>query len=181
MVGTVHGPPLDAVRQLRDTHALARSDPPDPDRARPTSRLGHGARNHPPADAISAQFSLAFGVGLQFVTAGNAPADYFDQRSVGTTPRSSRSAISVERTQCRSTGDPAFSARVDIELDERTKRFSHYQAGFRGHPTRPATTADIETSSVPTSAAADTAQAILKTVRNSTVWTASPHWSRCWR
>jgi hypothetical protein len=40
-------------------------------------------------------------------------------------------------------GDPMFSARVDIELRDGT-HLEHYQAGSRGHPSRPATSADIE-------------------------------------
>jgi 2-methylcitrate dehydratase PrpD len=40
-------------------------------------------------------------------------------------------------------GDPIFSTKVDIELQDGTTR-SAYQAGFRGHPSRPATGADVE-------------------------------------
>jgi 2-methylcitrate dehydratase PrpD len=40
-------------------------------------------------------------------------------------------------------GDPVFSARVDIELRDGTT-IGHYQAGFRGHPSRPASAAEIE-------------------------------------
>jgi hypothetical protein len=40
--------------------------------------VGHGASITRPVDAISAQFSLAFSVGLQFITGHNAAPDYFD-------------------------------------------------------------------------------------------------------
>jgi 2-methylcitrate dehydratase PrpD len=40
-------------------------------------------------------------------------------------------------------GDPIFSTKVDIELEDGTT-YSAYQAGFRGHPSHPATGADVE-------------------------------------
>ncbi|MEO3745061.1 MmgE/PrpD family protein [Plantactinospora sp. B5E13] len=142
MVGTVHAP-LDAVRHLRETHAV---DTTQIRRIRiglVDFAVGHGAAITRPTDAISAQFSLAFGVGLQFVTGGNAPADYFDPARWND-PRILAVGDLVEPYAMPiPAGDPIFSARVDVELHDGT-RLGHYQAGFRGHPTRPATRADIE-------------------------------------
>ena len=40
-------------------------------------------------------------------------------------------------------GDPIFSTTMDIELTDGTT-YRAYQAGFRGHPSRPATRADVD-------------------------------------
>jgi 2-methylcitrate dehydratase PrpD len=40
-------------------------------------------------------------------------------------------------------GDPVFSAKVEIVLHDGTT-LQHYQAGFRGHPSHPATAAQVE-------------------------------------
>jgi hypothetical protein len=40
-------------------------------------------------------------------------------------------------------GDPVFSSAVEVELRDGTTHRT-YQAGFRGHPVRPASAGDIE-------------------------------------
>jgi 2-methylcitrate dehydratase PrpD len=164
-VGTVHAP-LDAIRHLRDANAM---DPRDIKRIRiglVDFAVGHGAAITRPTDAISAQFSLAFCAGLHFVTGHNAPADYFDPRrwtdpailAVGDLIEPYAMPIPV--------GDPVFSAQVDIELHDGT-HLEHYQAGFRGHPTCPASPTDIErkfTDNVAGVLGHQAAAAIIKTV-----------------
>jgi 2-methylcitrate dehydratase PrpD len=141
-VGTVHAP-LDAIRHLRDTHDI---DPAEIDEIRvglAEFAVGHGASITRPADAISAQFSLAFGVGLQFVTGHNAPADYFDPaRWVDPAILAIGDRIKPYPMPIPD-GDPAFSALVEIVLRDGTV-LRHYQSGFLGHPSRPATADDIE-------------------------------------
>ncbi|MEV4756967.1 MmgE/PrpD family protein [Micromonospora sp. NPDC049559] len=142
MVGTVHAP-LDAVRHLRETRGIT------PERIRRIRvglvdfAVGHGAGITRPTDAISAQFSLAFGVGLQFVTGANAPADYFDPSRWHAPEILAIGDLVQPYPMPIPAGDPVFSARVDVELSG-GGTVGHYQAGFRGHPTHPASAAEIE-------------------------------------
>jgi 2-methylcitrate dehydratase PrpD len=141
-VATEHAP-LDAIRYLRTTHDF---DPHEIEKIRVglvDFAVGHGAAITRPTDAISAQFSLAFCVGLQLVTGRNAPADYFDPArwsdpeilAIG--DRVEPYAMAIPE------GDPVFSTQVDVVLRDGTT-LSHYQAGFRGHPSLPASAGDIE-------------------------------------
>jgi 2-methylcitrate dehydratase PrpD len=141
-VGTVHAP-LDAVRHLRETHDLK---PADIERIRVglvDFAVGHGASITRPADAISAQFSLAFGTGLQFVTGGNAPKDYFDPARWSDQEILAIGDLVEPYAMPIPDGDPVFSANVAIALRDGTVH-EHYQAGFRGHPSHPATAAQVE-------------------------------------
>lgn len=141
-VATNHAP-LDVVRQLRAEHDIK---PADVARIRVglvDFAVGHGASITRPVDAISAQFSLAFSIGLQFITGHNSPSDYLDAGR-----RSDPEILAVgdlvePYPMPIPEGDPIFSTKVDIELKDGTT-YSAYQAGFRGHPSRPATEADVE-------------------------------------
>jgi 2-methylcitrate dehydratase PrpD len=105
--------------------------------------VGHGASITRPVDAISAQFSLAFSIGLQFITGHNATSDYFDADR-RTDPEILAIGDLVEPYPMPiPEGDPIFSAKVDIELKDGTT-YSAYQAGFHGHPSHPATETDVE-------------------------------------
>ncbi|CAM5510732.1 MULTISPECIES: MmgE/PrpD family protein [Streptomyces] len=141
-VATNHTP-LDVIGKLRKEYGI---EPADVARIRVglvDFAIGHGASITRPTDAITAQFSLAFSIGLQFVTGHNAPADYFE-RSRWTDPEILAIADLVEPYAMPiPEGDPVFSTKVDIELRDGTA-LSAYQAGFPGHPSRPATRQDIE-------------------------------------
>lgn len=119
-----------------------------------------------PKDAISAQFSLAFGLGLQLVTGGNRPQDYFDPRLWGD-PAILRIADAVVPVAMDiPDGDPNLSARVEIELRD-GRRLDAYQAGFHGHPVWPATDQDIQEkfrANLDGVMPKETAQAIIDTV-----------------
>jgi len=162
MVGTVHAP-LDAVRHLRESHAVDTSQLRRIRIGLVDFAVGHGAAITRPRDAISAQFSLAFGVALQFVTGGNAPADYFDPARWTDTELLAIADLVEPYPMQIPDGDPAFSARVDIELHDGTT-YSRYQAGFRGHPSRPANAADIEQKFRANVPDLDRAQAIMDAV-----------------
>ena len=140
-VATNHAP-LDAIRQLRTKHDIK---PADVARIRVglvDFAVGHGASITRPVDAISAQFSLAFSIGLQFITGHNAASDYFDAAR-RTDPEILAIGDLVEPYPMPiPEGDPIFSAKVDIELKDGTT-YSAYQAGFRGHPSHPATETDV--------------------------------------
>ncbi|MDJ0345369.1 hypothetical protein QMK19_21245 [Streptomyces sp. H10-C2] len=141
-VATVHSP-LDAVRHLREQHDI---NWPQIKRIRVglvDYAVGHGGSTTRPTDPISAQFSLAFGVGLQFVTGRNAPQDYFDPQK-WTDPDILRIGDLIEPYAMPiPVGDPDLSSQVEITMRD-GRSFARYQAGFRGHPVAPATRADIE-------------------------------------
>lgn len=141
-VATNHAP-LDAVRHLREAHDPKADDIANIRVGLVDFAVGHGASVTRPTDAISAQFSLAFGIGLQFVTGRNTPADYLDPAR-WTDPEILAIGDRVEPYAMPiPEGDPIFTAQVDIELRDGTT-LSHRQAGFRGHPSLPATRAEIE-------------------------------------
>jgi 2-methylcitrate dehydratase PrpD len=136
-------PPLDALRRLREQEPIDPADVVAITVGLPAWAVGHGAAIVRPADAISAQFSLAFGIGLQLVTGGNRPQDYFDPRW-WSDPAILRIADAVVPVAMEiPDGDPNLSARVEIELRD-GRRLDAYQAGFHGHPAWPATDKDIE-------------------------------------
>ncbi|GHJ41681.1 MmgE/PrpD family protein [Streptomyces sp. TS71-3] len=140
-VATNHAP-LDAIRHLRAEHGIAAGDLARIRVGLVDFAVGHGAAITRPTDAISAQFSLAFSVGLQFVTGGNAPADYFDAGRRADPEILAVGDLVEPYPMPIPEGDPIFSTRVDIELKDGTA-YGAYQAGFRGHPSRPAGDADI--------------------------------------
>jgi 2-methylcitrate dehydratase PrpD len=136
-------PPLDALRRLREQEPIDPADVVAVTVGLPAWAVGHGAAIVRPADAISAQFSLAFGIGLQLVTGGNRPQDYFDPQW-WSDPAILRIADAVVPVAMEiPDGDPGLSARVEIELRD-GRRLDAYQAGFHGHPLWPATDRDIE-------------------------------------
>jgi 2-methylcitrate dehydratase PrpD len=141
-VAAIH-PPLDALRRLREREPIDPADVVAITVGLPAWAVGHGAAIVRPADAISAQFSLAFSIGLQLVTGGNRPQDYFNPRRWAD-PAILRIADAVVPVAMEiPDGDPNLSARVEIELRD-GRRLDAYQAGFHGHPVWPATDKDIE-------------------------------------
>jgi 2-methylcitrate dehydratase PrpD len=141
-VATVHAP-LDAVRHLREEHGLKAADVAKIRVGLVDFAVGHGASITRPADAISAQFSLAFGIGLQFVTGRNAPADYLEPERWTDSGILAVGDLVEPYAMPIPDGEPVFSAQVDIDLRDGTT-LSHRQRGFRGHPSLPATAADVE-------------------------------------
>jgi 2-methylcitrate dehydratase PrpD len=141
-VGTVHAP-LDAIRHLREEHHLEAADLVKIRVGLVDYAVGHGASITRPTDAISAQFSLAFGVGLQFVTGRNDPADYLDPARWTDPGILAVGDLVDPYAMPIPESDPAFSAQVDIELRDGST-VSRRQVGFRGHPSLPASPAEIE-------------------------------------
>ena len=164
-IAAIH-PPLDALRRLREQEPIDPADVIAITVGLPAWAVGHGAAIVAPTDAISAQFSLAFGLGLQLVTGGNRPQDYFDPRR-WSDPAILRIADAVVPVAMEiPDGDPNLSARVEIELRD-GRRLDAYQAGFHGHPVWPATGEDIEDkfrANLDGVAAKKTAQAIIDVV-----------------
>jgi len=142
-VAATHSP-LDALRALRAAHNFDARDVVEIRIGLPAWAVSHGAAITRPTDAISAQFSLAFGIGLQLTTGRNAPEDYFDPAR-WTDPRVLAIADLVQPYAIEiPAGDPNLSSRAEIVLRD-GRRLEHYQPGFHGHPVWPATTDDIVT------------------------------------
>jgi 2-methylcitrate dehydratase PrpD len=136
-------PPLDALRRLREQDPIDLADVAAITVGLPAWAVGHGAAIVRPADAISAQFSLGFGLGLQLVTGENRPEDYFDPRRWGDPEILRIAEAVVPVAMAIPDGDPNLSARVEVELRD-GRRLAAYQAGFHGHTVWPATDGDVE-------------------------------------
>jgi 2-methylcitrate dehydratase PrpD len=159
-------PPLDALRRMREEQPIDPADVAAITVGLPAWAVGHGAAIVRPTDAISAQFSLAFGLGLQLVTGENRPQDYFDPAR-WSDPAITRIAEAVFPVAMEiPEGDPDLSASLDIELSDGRHRTA-YQAGFHGHPIWPATDHDIQDkfrANLDGIATEETAQAIIDIV-----------------
>jgi 2-methylcitrate dehydratase PrpD len=108
----------------------------------PAWAVGHGAAITRPGDAISAQFSLAWGIALQLVTGDNRPRDYFDTE-LWADPRLLAIADMVQAVPMEiPAADPGLSARLEVTLRDGT-RLEVYQLGFHGHNSWPASDQDI--------------------------------------
>jgi len=140
-VAATHSP-LDALRAIRAAHPFDAQDVAEIRIGLPAWAVSHGAAITRPTDAISAQFSLAFGVGLHLTTGRNAPEDYFDPARW--TDPDILAIADIVRPYAMEipAGDPNLSSRVEIVLRD-GHRFEHYQPGFHGHPVSPATAEDI--------------------------------------
>ena len=141
-VGTVHSP-LDAVRHLREENDIDWREIKEIRVGLVGFAVGHGASITRPTDAISAQFSLAFGVGLQFLTGHNAPQDYFDPERWTDPDILSIGDLITPYAMPIPEGDPDLSSNVEIIMRD-GRSFAWYQRGFRGHPVWPATPEDIK-------------------------------------
>ena len=134
--------PLDALRKLRHQHSFEPKDIAAIRVGLPGWAVGHGASITRPADAISAQFSLAWGIALQLATGDNRPEDYFRQE-LWAAPELLAIADLVEATPMDiPERDPGLSARLEVTLRDGT-RLESYQPGFHGHATWPASDAEI--------------------------------------
>ncbi|MDP9079324.1 MAG: MmgE/PrpD family protein [Bacteroidota bacterium] len=141
-VATVHSP-LDAVRHLREHHNIDWREIQEIKIGLVDFAMGHGAEITRPTDAISAQFSLAFSVGLQFKTGKNAPQDYFKSTYWSDPDILAIGDLIKPWAMPIPEGDPAFSSHVEIIMRDGS-RYERYQRGFRGHPLTPATLHDIK-------------------------------------
>lgn len=100
---------LQALARLVDEHRLTADDVARIDVWVQPNALLHGASITRPTDTISAQFSLAFGVGLRLVTGRNDLADYMDPA------RWSDPAILAVGDRLHVHGDPRYGAKDPAE------------------------------------------------------------------
>jgi 2-methylcitrate dehydratase PrpD len=141
-VGTVHAP-LDGIASLRREHGFDWPDVENISVGLTEYAKAHGGAITRPHDVLSAQYSLAFSVGLLLTRGQDRPQDYFD-----TSLWSDPDILAVaNRVQAYATsfpdGFPMLSARVDVRLHD-GRELTTVQRGFRGHPANPATAAEIE-------------------------------------
>jgi 2-methylcitrate dehydratase PrpD len=141
-VGTIHAP-LDGIAELRREHGFGWRDVEKISVGLTEYAKAHGGTITRPHDVLSAQYSLAFSVGLLLTRGQDDPQDYFDHTLWG-----DRKILAVaDRVQVYATsfpdGFPLLSARVDVQLRD-GREFTILQRGFRGHPANPATAAEIE-------------------------------------
>jgi 2-methylcitrate dehydratase PrpD len=102
----------------------------------PQIAVGHGAANTHPTDAVSAQFSTAFGVGLLIVLGHANLADYMDPDLW----HDARIRYIIDRVVPYAAefepDVPLLSAQLDVVLADGSTHH-HLQSGFRGHPANP--------------------------------------------
>lgn len=141
-VGTVHAP-LDGLASLRQEHGFDWPEVESISVGLTEYAKAHGGTITHPHDVLSAQYSLAFSVGMLLTRGQDRPEDYFDA-SLWSDPDLLAVADRV-RVYVTSFPDgfPMLSARVDVRLRD-GREFSTVQRGFRGHPANPATTEEIE-------------------------------------
>jgi 2-methylcitrate dehydratase PrpD len=141
-VGTVHAP-LDGIASLRQEHGFDWLEVESISVGLTEYAKGHGGTNTRPHDVLSAQYSLAFSVGLLLTRGQDRPQDYFDA-SLWSDP----DLLAVaDRVRVYATsfpdGFPMLSARVEVRLRD-GRELATLQRGFRGHPVNPATAGEIE-------------------------------------
>jgi 2-methylcitrate dehydratase PrpD len=113
-------PPLGALRKIRREHPFRPQDIASIQVDLPARAVGHGASISRPTDAISAQFSLAWGVALLLVTGANRPQDYFNE-TLWADPALLAIADLVEPFAIEiPSGDPGLSAPMDVTLRKGT-------------------------------------------------------------
>jgi 2-methylcitrate dehydratase PrpD len=124
---------LDSI--LRTTH-LEWDDVAEVRIGLPEIALGHGAANTHPTDAVSAQFSTAFGVGVLLVLGHANLTDYLNPELW----RDDRIRHVIDRVVPYAANfgpdTPLLSARIDVVLTD-GRVHHHLQSGFRGHPGNP--------------------------------------------
>jgi 2-methylcitrate dehydratase PrpD len=134
---------LEGLRHLIDGHDFDWRDIARIRVGLPAIAIGHGATTTHPTDAVSAQFSTAFGIALMLVHGGNTPADYLNP-ALWTQPDIA-SVIDKVAPYAHDLGPdaPILSARIDVAFRDGTV-LSHLQHGFRGHPDTPGRSEAVE-------------------------------------
>jgi 2-methylcitrate dehydratase PrpD len=141
-VGTVHAA-LDALREVMERNTFETAEVVEIDVGLAPYAVVHGASIVRPADAVSAQFSLAFSLALRLVRNENELDSYTDPTSwsdpdlLAIADRVRAHGISFEPGACE------LGATVDVVLRD-GRRLAAKQRAPHGHPDNPATTRDLE-------------------------------------
>jgi 2-methylcitrate dehydratase PrpD len=141
-VGTVHAA-LDALREVMERNTFETAEVVEIDVGLAPYAIVHGASIVRPADAVSAQFSVAFSLALRLVRHANELDSYTDPRSwsdpdvLAIADKVRAHGVSFEPGACE------LGATVDVVLRDGRRLAAKRQAP-RGHPDNPATTRDLE-------------------------------------
>lgn len=145
---------LDGIRALQQRHDFTAADVVEIRVGLPTFGVLHGAGIVQPTDCVSAQFSLAFSIGVRLVYGRNDLQDYLD-RAMWSDPRVLEVANKVKAYPSTlpelSGNGGVFSMSlatllgsvVEVELGD-GRRLEHYQGCARGTFGNPASDAEIE-------------------------------------
>lgn len=141
-VGTHHSA-LDAVRQVMGEHKFSHQDIRAINVGVIDWAVLHGCAIYRPTDALSAQMSLPYSIGLRVVKGSNDISFYLDPQlwndktvlSVADKVKTSAMPIDDDEAQ--------LGARVEIKLAD-GRKLEAYQPFFRGHPRNPPTQAELE-------------------------------------
>jgi 2-methylcitrate dehydratase PrpD len=141
-VGTLHSA-LDALTAIIEEHEFSYREIDEVVVYLADWAIPHGASIRYPTDAISAQFSLAFSVGLRVVKRSNALSLYMDAAIWKDPDVLDVAAKVVPRVLEIKPDEPQLGATVELRLRNGRVLASHQRA-FRGHHTNPASTADLK-------------------------------------
>ncbi|MGP4015015.1 MmgE/PrpD family protein [Saccharopolyspora sp. 5N708] len=157
---------LDGIRYLKDGNDLNWREITEIRIGLPSIAIGHGATVTHPADAVSAQFSTAFGIGLMLVHGSTRPQDYMNSELL-VDPDIWQVVDSVKSYGAEFGADlPSLTAQIDITFRD-GRAISRLQRGFRGHPGNPGRAEAVEAKfrdNVENILSADATEAIVSTV-----------------
>ena len=134
---------LEGVNQIVQKKAFRWQDIKEIRVGLPAIAVGHGAATTHPSDAVSAQFSTAFGIALMLVHGSNTPADYMNSTLWTDDNISSVIDRVVPYGKDFAPDMSLLSAQIDIELNNGSI-LTHLQRGFRGHPDNPGLAEAVE-------------------------------------
>lgn len=141
-VGTVHAP-LDAMTALLSEHRFSPEDILSIEAGIAHYAVAHGAAIYRPKDMISAQFSLAYSMGLLLTRGGTRLQDYSDP-ATWNDPALLAIADKVKPHATEfEAGAPQLGAELKVTLKDGTV-YEYYQRAFRGHSENPASDDDVE-------------------------------------
>jgi 2-methylcitrate dehydratase PrpD len=134
---------LEGLDKLWETHRFRWQDIEQIRVGLPHVAIGHGAATMHPTDAVTAQFSTAFGIALLLVHGSNNPQDYLNEDLRADPDIAAVIDKVVPYKTDSGPGAPLLDAKVDIVFhDGRT--LSRLQHGFRGYPDNPGRAAAVE-------------------------------------
>lgn len=140
--GTLHAA-LDCIRAIREKQKLSSEDVASIDVYLADWAIPHGAKIVEPIDVISAQFSLAFSIGLQFATDDNSYLDYIDPKMWSRDDIQSIARLVQPHPETTPNGASELFARVVLETHG-GERFEAFQQAPRGFPSNPAGFDDLK-------------------------------------
>lgn len=139
--GTLHAA-LDCIKVIRERDGVSSDEIDSINVYIVDWAVPHGAAIVEPTDVISAQFSLAFSIGLQFATSGNSYLDYIDPKKWNAEDVQ-RIAKKVKPLPADVPADASeLFARVVVTMKD-GKSLEAFQQAPRGFPTNPANYEDL--------------------------------------